>query len=171
MDREAWCAAIHGVAKCRTRLSDWTELNLKSSGKVKRRHHMSDHLPESSLASIWLNKVCTTRKDSESEWLAKDSPEMNPITIKPETGRHVAEQFSWVLLSYCSLFGHTFPIKSLALSAYVSPWTIHFWVLDKSPGRSPPSCNSTRIWRHQLFGAQPSLWSNSHIHIWLLEKP
>ena len=26
MDRAAWCAAIHGVAKRRTRLSDWTEL-------------------------------------------------------------------------------------------------------------------------------------------------
>ena len=27
MDREAWSAVIHGVAKSRTRLSDWTELN------------------------------------------------------------------------------------------------------------------------------------------------
>ena len=27
MDREAWHAAIHGVAKSRTRLNDWTELN------------------------------------------------------------------------------------------------------------------------------------------------
>ena len=27
MDREAWHAVVHGVAKSRTRLSDWTELN------------------------------------------------------------------------------------------------------------------------------------------------
>ena len=27
MDREAWHAAIHGVTKSQTRLSDWTELN------------------------------------------------------------------------------------------------------------------------------------------------
>ena len=29
----------------------------------------------------------------------------------------------------------------------------------------------TTVWKHQVFGAQFSLWSNSHIHTWLLEKP
>ena len=33
MDREAWCAVVHGVVKSWTRLSDWTELNpLQYSG-------------------------------------------------------------------------------------------------------------------------------------------
>ena len=29
MDREVWCAAVHGVTKSRIWLSDWTELNVK----------------------------------------------------------------------------------------------------------------------------------------------
>ena len=31
--------------------------------------------------------------------------------------------------------------------------------------------SSTTVWKHQFFSAQPSLWSNCHIHTWLLEKP
>ena len=44
MDREAWGAAVHGVAKSRTQLSDWTELNWwikntwNKSPRVTQRH-------------------------------------------------------------------------------------------------------------------------------------
>ena len=39
MDREAWRAAIHGVAKSRTRLSDSTEVN--DSGRLNIRLNYS----------------------------------------------------------------------------------------------------------------------------------
>ena len=35
----------------------------------------------------------------------------------------------------------------------------------------PRVFSSTTIGKHQFFGAEPSLWSNSHICTWLLEKP
>ena len=94
----------------------------------------------------WMSDACATRKDSELEWLAKDHPETNPINIKPETVSHVAEQFSWVPLPYCSPPGCPFPIKSLALSAHVSPRIM-----------GPPSYNRTNS-----KGNQP--W----IFIWIL---
>ena len=31
--------------------------------------------------------------------------------------------------------------------------------------------SNTTVQKHQFFSIQPSLWSNSHIHTWLLEKP
>ena len=37
MDREAWSAVVHGVAKSQTRLSDWTELNGKGKGEIQGR--------------------------------------------------------------------------------------------------------------------------------------
>ena len=56
---------------------------------------------------------------TELEWLAKDHPETNPITIKPETVRErqsCSPGFPYLLLSTRV----PFPIKSLALSACVS---------------------------------------------------
>ena len=36
LDREAWRAAVHGVAKSRTQLSNWTELNWNVQSKLKQ---------------------------------------------------------------------------------------------------------------------------------------
>ena len=78
--------------------------------------------------------------------MARDAPETELITIKPESVSHAAEPFSWAPLRCCSLPGRSFLIKALALSAHVSPWTIHFWVLSKNPhlglGSGPPSRNT-----------------------------
>ena len=52
MDREAWHAAIHGVAKSWTRLSDWTELNWRRSKKP--------------LADMTLSQKASFQSDSES---------------------------------------------------------------------------------------------------------
>ena len=42
------------------------------------------------------------------------------------------------------------------------------WILQ-SKGFSR-AFTSTTVWKHQFFGAQPSFWTNSYIHTWLLEK-
>jgi len=62
--------------------------------------------------------------------------------------------------------------------ASVLPMNIQGWfplgmtglISLQSKGLSTVS-SSTTVWKHQFFSAQPSLWSNSHIHTWLLEKP
>ena len=44
------------------------------------------------------------------------------------------------------------------------------WISLQSKGPSRVFSNTT-VRKHRFFGPQPSLWSNSHIHTWLLEKP
>ena len=57
MDREAWRAAIHGVTKSQTRLSDWTELNFRVVKKemvVVLSHHS-----EMVFLCTWNTKIIT----------------------------------------------------------------------------------------------------------------
>ena len=59
MDREAWRAAVHGVAKSRTRLSHWTELTALQEGEISKVH-----LSHNNFNYKWLGK---TQKDREKE--------------------------------------------------------------------------------------------------------
>ena len=44
------------------------------------------------------------------------------------------------------------------------------WISLQSKGLSRVFSNNT-VQKHQFFGGQPSLWSNSPMHTWLLKKP
>ena len=52
----------------------------------------------------------------------------------------------------------------------LTSFRIDGWISLQSKGFSRVF-SSTTVQNHQFFGAQLSLQSNSHIHIWLLEKP
>ena len=70
MDREAWHAAIHGVAKSRTRLSDWTELmGLTVSDTATRLCHwrVTVATDTSKCAMLYSNK--TLLMDDE-DWIS-----------------------------------------------------------------------------------------------------
>ena len=66
--------------------------------------------------------------------------------------------------------------QSIGASASVLPINIQGWfplrltglISLLSKGLSRVLSNTT-VWKHQFFHAQPSLWSSSHIHTWLLE--
>ena len=47
-------------------------------------------------------------------------------------------------------------------------WTGVISLLSKGLSRV---FSSSTVWKHQFFGSQLSLWSNSHICTWLQEKP
>ena len=50
------------------------------------------------------------------------------------------------------------------------PLGLAYLISLQSKGLSRVFSNTT-VQKHQFFGTQPSLWSNSHIYTWLLEKP
>ena len=69
MDREAWHAVIHGVAKSRTRLSDWTELNWTEARLYFLVYSFPNHFLYMYVC-MWLALIILdTFPDTEVTWL------------------------------------------------------------------------------------------------------
>ena len=81
--------------------------------------------------------------------------------------------FQWVSFSH-----QVAKVLEASASTSVLPMYIQGWfplgltglISPLSKGLSRVFSNTT-VWKNQFFGIQASLWSNSHIHTWLLEKP
>ena len=80
-------------------------------------------------------------------------------------------QMSWLFASGGQNIGVS--ASASVLPMHIQDWSPLGWtglISLQSKGLSRVFFNTT-VQKHQSFGVQPSLWSNSHILIWLLEKP
>ena len=81
---------------------------------------------------------------------------------------------SFPVSQLCTSSGQSITISVLAsvLSMNIEGWFVLglTGLISLQSERPSRVFSSTTIWKHRFFGIQPSLWSNSHIYIWLLEK-
>ena len=122
MDREAWCAMVHGVEKSQRRLSDWTELNWTAAAAAKS--HQS----------------CPTLRDP-----IDGSP---PGSSVP--GILQARTLEWVAVSFSNAWKWKVKVKSLSrvrllatpwTTAYQAPWSMGVSRQEYWSGLPVPSPN------------------------------
>ena len=80
--------------------------------------------------------------------------------ISRESALHIRWPKSWSFSSSISPFNEYLGLISFRLTGFI--------LLSKRLSRV---FSRTKIWKHQFFDTQPSLWFDSHIHTELLEKP
>ena len=92
-----------------------------------------------------------------------------PFSCLPSFPASWSFPMSWLFTSG----GQSIEALASVLPMNVQGWFPLDWLVWSPcyPRDSQKSLSSTTVWKHQFFGAQPSLWSNTHIHTWLLEKP
>ena len=157
MDREAWRAEIHGVTKSQTRLSEWTDW-------------LTEFLEES--CTVFIYRSLLKLKSMESAMPSNHLILCWPLLLLPSTFPSIRS----FLMSQLFVLGS----QSIGASASVtvlkmniqdwSPLWWTGWITLQSKGLSRVFSNTT-VQKHQFFRVQPSLWSDSHIHTWALEKP
>ena len=198
---EAWHAAIHGVAKGRIRVSDWTELNWTENkvsllplfrhlflmewwdrmpfSSVQFRHSvMSDSLLPHGLQHT--RPPCpspTPRVYSNScplsQWCHPTiSSSVDPFSSHPQSFPASGSfQMSQLFTSGGQSTGVSASTSVLPMN--IQDWFILGWTgwISLNSKGLSRVFSNTSVQRHQFFSAQFSLESNCHIHTWLLEKP
>ena len=194
MDREVWRAAIHGVAKSRTWLSDWTELNWTYMQVRQQQLELDMEQQFSSVHfnhSVMSNSLQPHKLQHARPPCPSPAPRVYTNQCPLSWWCHPTISSSAVPFSSCPQSlpaSESFPMSQLfawcgtsigvsALSLFLpkntkdwSPLEWIGWISLQSKGLSRVFSNTT-IQKHQFFDAQPSLWSNFHICAWLLGKP
>ena len=109
---------------------------------------------------------------SLSKWCHLTVSSCHPLLLLPSIF------FSIKSFPKCRDFTSGGQIMRASASASACPMNVQNWfplgltvlisLLSKELSRV---FSNTTVWKYQIFGAQPSLWSNSNICTWLMEKP
>ena len=114
--------------------------------------------PDSRASSQWCHPAISSSVVPFSSW---------PQSLPASESFPMSQLFAWGSQSTgVSALASFLPKKSQGWSP--SEWTS--WISLQSKGLSRVFSNTT-VQKHQFFGTQPSLQSNSHIHTWPQEKP
>ena len=126
MDREAWRAAIHGVAKSRTRLSDWTEL------KDKEHFSSSNKVLNTKRAA---NQNIPTRKQEQTSVSKRIQARFHQVFIENKLDDFMRilmyNNHNWIIIIFniWSLF-HMWFSHSLSFCHFYEIWS---WKFCKHP--------------------------------------
>ena len=132
--------------------------SLRPHGLQHIRLPVLHHLPN-------LHKLMSTESVMLSDHLILCRPLLLCLPSFPASGSFPRSQFS-------ASGGQTIGASASVLSMKIQDWSpLGLTGLTSllSRGLSRVFSNTT-IWKHQSFNAQPSLWLNSYIQTWLLEK-
>ena len=114
-----------------------------------------------------LLKLMSIESVMPSNHLILCCPLLHPPSIFPSI--RVFSNESAFRIRWPKYWSFSFNISPSNEYSEVTPLGLTSWILQ-SKGLSRVFPNTT-VQKHQFFGARLSLWSNSHIHTWLLEKP
>ena len=113
MDREAWRAAVHGITKSRTWLSDWTELKKLFNVNSKNLYHTNTEYISAAAAAKSLQS-CPTLYDP-----IDGSPPGSPVPGILQT-----RTLEWVAISFFNAWEWKVKVKSLShVWLLANPWT------------------------------------------------
>ena len=124
MDREAWHATVHTVAKSRTQLSNWTELNWGTNLKYSVKEKISSGMGSTIQQHLFILKSCINKtqhcKSSKDTYTSK-----TPMEMGGQMGMSLGEMRVW-----CKL-------KSIIWFSLVVQWLRIHLPRQKTQVRSP----------------------------------